>query len=251
MAGLLKLKLEPFEPGTLPFAYREGVQGLIYRALPDQLSRWLHDEGIPTERGRWKPFVFSRLYGKLHPDTAKKVFAVSGPVYLKVASPRDEVIEGLALGLLRSGVVRLDGMRFSPSEMRVSPIEPPGEAPLLVARSPVTVFTKEGGRRRYFGANEPEFGKKLLENLRVKARALGLDEAARADAEITPLDPVPHNKKVERFKKMIIEGWMGRYRIEGPPELTWVALTSGLGALGSQGFGFVEVAGDRRNREDR
>ena len=251
MGHRITVKLAPESPGTLPFTYREEVQGLIYRALPEETSRWLHEEGIATERGRWKPFVFARLFGKLHPDTTKKVFAVTGPIFLKVATPDEKLAERIVLGILAQGKVRLGGMRFFPTAAELIPLEPPTTPVTLVARSPVTVFTKEDGRRRYFGANEPEFAKRLVENLRIKAKALGLEEAAQAEAKITPLDPVPHNKKVERFKKMIIEGWMGRYLFEGSPELAWVALTSGLGALGSQGFGFVEVAGDRRDREDR
>ena len=251
MTHRIAITMVPETAGDLSFSYREAVQGLIYHLLPEETSRWLHEEGIATERGRWKPFVFSRLMGKLHPDTSTKTFRVTGPITLKVASPLEELVEKLVLGLVKNRALVLAGLPLKVVGLELEPVPTPPPNALLVAHAPVTVYVKENGRRRYFGAHEPEFPRRLLENLRVKARALGLTEAAQAEARILPLDPVPHNKKVERYRNLIIEGWMGRYRIEGHPELAWVALTSGLGALGSQGFGFVEVAGDRRNRENR
>ena len=253
MSNLLRITFTPIEPGKLPFSYREEIQGLIYRLLPEELSRWLHDEGLPTAHGHWKPFVFSRLYGKLHPDTSTKTFFISGPLELKVASPKQEIIEQIALALLRKRQLRLASLPLETAEVRLERIEPPRKrSVVLVARSPITVFVKKGRRRHYFAAPEPEFAKRIATNLRAKALALGLArEIAEALVKIEPLDKAPHNKKVERFKQLIIEGWMGRYRLEGPPELAWVALTSGLGALGSQGFGFVEVVGGTRTGPDR
>lgn len=251
MPHRIEVTFVPSSAGELPFSYREAVQGLFYRLLPKATSRWLHDEGIATEHGRWKPIVFSRLVGKLTPNTATKTFQVTGPLTLKIASPKEDLVDQLAIGFARNRRLRLGKLELEVGALALATIEPPPPSASLVARSPVTVFVKRDGRRRYFGAQEPEFAERLLANLRTKARALGLEEAASAEARVVPLDPVPHNKKVERFRKLIIEGWMGRYRIEGPAELAWVALTSGLGALGSQGFGFVEVVGDQRGSADR
>ncbi len=251
MTHRIAITLVPKAAGDLPFSYREAVQGLIYRLLPEETSHWLHEEGIATDRGRWKPFVFSRLQGKLQPDTATKTFRVTGPLTLKVASPLEELMEKLALGFIQNRTLLLAGLGFEVAGLELEPIPTPPPRAILVARAPITVFVKENGRRRYFGAPEPEFSERLVENLRMKARALGLTEAAQSPAKIEPTNPRPEHKKVERFRNLIVEGWMGRYRIEAPPELVRLALTAGLGALGSQGFGFVEVARDRRDRENR
>ncbi|MDW8006914.1 MAG: CRISPR-associated endoribonuclease Cas6, partial [Thermomicrobium sp.] len=50
----------------------------------------------------------------------------------------------------------------------------------------------------------------------------------------------PKSKRLERYKGTWIEGWVGRFVLEGPPDYLRLALEAGLGAKNSQGFGFVE-----------
>ncbi|AEB12790.1 CRISPR-associated protein Cas6 [Marinithermus hydrothermalis DSM 14884] len=231
--------LRPSEPVLLPFTYREELQGLVYRRLPEKLSRWLHDEGLPTQRGRFKPFVFSRLTGKLRPQPAFKALLATGPVAFHLASPLPEVAQGFAQGLLTQPRVRLHKARFTLEELTLSEVPLPQTPALLEARAPITVYRKENGQRRYYTPFEPEFAALVLENLRAKAQALNRETSGTLHLE--PVGVTPRHKKIERFRRMIIEGWMGRYRLTAPPEILWVALTAGLGALGSQGFGYVEV----------
>ena len=242
MVHYLEAELVPLQPGSLPFTYREALQGLIYRLLPDRLGRWLHEEGLATPQGRWKPFVFSRLVGKLQADTTTKTFRVTGPVRFKLASPIAGVVEELGKALMLADRIELAGLAFAHEELILEAITPPSSPTLLVTRSPITVFRKENGRRRYFRPEESEFAELLVRNIRMKARALGKNPEGSVTVE--PIGVTPRHKKIERFHRLVVEGWMGRYRFSGPPELAWVALTSGLGALGSQGFGFVEASRD-------
>jgi CRISPR-associated endoribonuclease Cas6 len=55
----------------------------------------------------------------------------------------------------------------------------------------------------------------------------------------------PRAKRLERYKGTWIEGWTGRFLLEGPPELLRLALEAGLGAKNSQGFGYVEEVDER------
>ena len=242
MVHYLRAKLVPVQPGTLPFAYREQLQGLIYRLLPEDLSRWLHEEGLSTPQGRWKPFVFSRLAGKMQPDTSTKTFRVTGPVSFRLASPLTEVVQELGMALMLKRHLRLGNLELLHDELLLTEVIPPPAPVTLIARSPITVYRKENGRRRYFRPEEPAFLELLVRNLRMKAEALGKNP--EGEVRIEPVGITPRHKKIERFHRLVVEGWMGRYRLTAPPELTWVALTSGLGALGSQGFGFVEAEGD-------
>ncbi len=242
MVHYLRAKLVPLQPGTLPFAYREQLQGLIYRLLPESLSRWLHEEGLATPQGRWKPFVFSRIVGKLQPDTSTKTFQVTGPIYFRLASPLSEIVQELGTALMLKHRVNLGGLELYHEELLMTEVIPPPAPVTLVARSPITAYRKEDGRRRYFRPEEPAFAELLVRNLRMKAEALGKNP--EGEVRIEPVGITPRHKKIERFHRLVVEGWMGRYRLTAPPELTWVALTSGLGALGSQGFGFVEAQGD-------
>ncbi len=231
--------LRPARPALLPFTYREEVQGLVYHRLPATLSRWLHDEGLATPRGRFKPFVFSRLTGRMRPHPTLKAFTVTGPVTFHLASPLAEVVQGFAQGLFAQPRVRLHKAHFILEEIALAEVPLPPSPALLEARAPITAYRKENGRRRYYTPFEPEFTALVLENLRAKAQALNREAAGELHLE--PVGITPRHKKIERFRRMIIEGWMGRYRLTAPPEILWVALTAGLGALGSQGFGYVEV----------
>jgi CRISPR-associated endoribonuclease Cas6 len=59
----------------------------------------------------------------------------------------------------------------------------------------------------------------------------------------------PRAKRLERYKGTWIEGWVGRFLLEGPSELLRLALEAGLGAKNSQGFGYVVEVDLRRTRE--
>ena len=222
---------------------------MIYRLLPEPLSRWLHEEGLSTPQGHWKPFVFSRIVGKLQPDTSAKTFRVTGPIHFRLASPLSEIVRELGKVLMLKHWVNLGGLELYHDELLMTEVIPPPSPVTLVARSPITAFRKQDGRRRYFRPEEPEFAELLVRNLRMKAEALGKNP--EGDVRIEPMEIMPRHKKIERFHRLVVEGWMGRYRLTAPPELTWVALTSGLGALGSQGFGFVEAVDDTGTGTDR
>jgi CRISPR-associated endoribonuclease Cas6 len=70
-----------------------------------------------------------------------------------------------------------------------------------------------------------ERGEQPDRQLRVRIRALAVS---------------PKAKRLERYTGTWIEGWVGRFLLEGPPELLRLALDAGLGAKNSQGFGYVE-----------
>lgn len=57
----------------------------------------------------------------------------------------------------------------------------------------------------------------------------------------------PRHRRLEQYKGTWIEAWAGRFRLEGPEPLLWLALHAGLGAKNSQGFGYVDVEQRRPN----
>ncbi len=230
-------------PLVLPFAYREALQGLIYRALPKPLSSELHNRGILHMGRPWRLFVFSRLRGNLRADARTRTLRVQGEVHFRFASARREVAEALGEGLLRQGDVQLMGHRFHVVEVAVLPEPQLGCEVHLRALSPITAYRteKRGGRRftRYFNPLDKEFGVLVEQNLRRKAEAIGMD--VEGEVVVEALGLKPRHKHIETYKGTVIEAWSGRYRLRAPKSLVWVALHAGLGAKGSQGFGYVEV----------
>lgn len=69
--------------------------------------------------------------------------------------------------------------------------------------------------------------------------------------QIEPLGVHPRAKRLECYKGTWIEGWVGRFRLRGRPELLRLALEAGLGAKNSQGFGYVEEIIDRQREDGR
>ncbi len=238
----LEIHLDPVEHGILPANYREALQAAIYRNLPRSLGDAVHDGRFWEARRPVKPFVFSQLGGGITYRRAEG-FSVDGPVWLRFASPAIDLVEALADGLLRHGVVRLASLTFSVREVAALP-EPVIESPLAVRTlSPITVYRtlERDGRRytQYYNPLNREFAELVAANLQRKAETLGMSWGEPVQLE--PLGIGPRSKRLEQYKGTWIEAWAGRFRLEGPEQMLWLALHAGLGAKNSQGFGFVDV----------
>lgn len=232
----LRLRITLHSQARLPLAYREGLQAAIYRLLPQDLSQWLHDEGLLVEGKPMKLFVFSRLQG-LSYLAQEKAFVAQGEVGLLFATALEEVAQALVNTLWAKGGLELYGHPLRLVGLESLPLPPERETLTVSAQAPITAYRTVGGRTVYLNPLNREFGEVLAENLNRKARALGLEEGT---LEVQPLGFRPEHKKLERYKGTWVEGWMGLYRLRGTPHLLRLALLTGLGAKNSQGFGFVK-----------
>jgi len=234
---------------SLPLHYNSEVQGLIYRNLDRALSRWLHDEGMPLGKRRFKFFTFSRLLGRyrINGDTIE----FSGPVRVHVGSVHEEILESLALHLLREPQVRLGKEPCEVAGIEVEPL-PRISRPMLVRTlSPITVYrtlyTAEGKRKTYyFNPSEEEWEELILANLRRKARALGWEKPrleGLTGAHIRPVRVGKRDERIMRYRETVIKGWTGIYELDLPEPFFLLAYDAGLGAKNPQGFGMVELFG--------
>jgi len=253
----IQLRFEPVtEKLALPIHYNHLVQGLIYRSLDKALARWLHDEGYPRGKRRFKLFTFSRLLSpRRQYDPQTRTLTLWGPITLKVGSVETEILESLAVYLVRHREFRLNGTlcRFVAVEVEMPP-EVQGPVPVKTL-SPITVYrtlyTREGKRKTYyFTPYEGEFAELLLANLRRKA------EAYRSQHPDTPLPPLeagairalkPRKEVITRFKNTVIKAWTGLFELHLPEPYFTLAYDAGLGAKNSQGFGMVEVVRRRKH----
>jgi len=233
----------------LPLHYNSEVQGLIYRNLDRALSRWLHDEGMPLGKRRFKFFTFSRLLGRyrINGDTIE----FSGPVRVHIGSVHEEILESLALHLLREPQVRLGKEPCEVAGIEVEPL-PRISRPMLVRTlSPITVYrtlyTAEGKRKTYyFNPSEEEWEELILANLRRKARALGWEKPrleGLTGAHIRPMRVGKRDERIMRYRETVIKGWTGIYELDLPEPFFLLAYDAGLGAKNPQGFGMVELFG--------
>ena len=240
MLASQRLRIRFYASGTLPVTYREGLQAALYRLLPPGLGSALHDRGLVEGGKPLKLFVFSRLLGLRYEPEGRR-FRAPGEVALYFATALPEVLSGLQEGLWARGGMEVEGvwMRLLGLEWEVLPL--PDGALVVEALAPITVYRTQEGYTQYYNPWNREFAQLLEGNLNRKAQALGL-EAGRL--EVRPLGVRPGHRRVESYKGTWVEGWMGRYRLLGSPQLLRLALLTGLGAKNSQGFGFVrEVRG--------
>lgn len=233
-----RLKLRFHGEGYLPVTYREGVQAALYQLLPSPLGEKLHDGGLLEGTRPLKLFVFSRLLGLEYlPQT--RSFRVRGDVILYFASALPEVLEGAIQGVWRNGGMAVHGLELSLKGLEQEPIPEVEGALEVEALAPIAVYRTLGGTTQYYNPWNREFALLISENLSRKAGALGLEGGRVA---VRPLGVKPAHKRLERYQGTWVEGWMGRYRLEGPPTLLRLALLAGLGSKNSQGFGFVREA---------
>lgn len=247
----LKLRLESKEGAvTLPFHYNHLLQSMIYQKLDEALAEWLHEKGYQYEKRRFKLFTFSRILSKvLRLDHKNKTITFKSPLNLKISALETEILESLAIHLVKEPQVTLNGTscQFVAVEVEM-PVQ--SEGPTLVsAISPITVystlFTGEGRKKTYFyNPWEKEFNLLILENLKKKTLAFYGEKGELPAIGNAYIKPVYVNKKDEiitKFKGFLIKGWMGTYEISLPEPYFTLAYNAGLGSKNSQGFGMIDV----------
>ena len=231
---------------VVPVHYNRLLQGLIYRHLDEAVAHRVHQQGWAVGKRRLRLFVFSRLFGRARYDRTTARLHFTGRVTWSIASPVDALLESLALHLVRQGEVTLGRQPVVLDSVEVA-LPPVYRRPVrLKALSPITVrstLTAADGRKKsyYYAPQEPEFGPRILENLRRKIRAWTGEDIPPDGATFRPVKVSNRNLVVARYKGTIVKGWTGIYELDAPEPYFRMALDAGLGEKNSQGFGFVEV----------
>ncbi len=226
----------------LPWSYPERLQALVYRwirAADEHLARTLHAQGYAYGTHRYKLFVYSLLHGE-HSRGEREGVCLWGKIRWWIASPRSELIEALAVGLLRLEEVLLGGNRLRVERVYVEPMPEFGSEAYFRTLSPVVVSTvaESGGRRvkRFLAPEEPDFGRVLGENLWRKAVLLGVESDAQVEFE-----PVRMRSRLFCLHGTFVRAWEGWFRLRAAPELLWTGYETGFGERNGQGFGMVAV----------
>ncbi|MBC7093281.1 CRISPR-associated endoribonuclease Cas6 [Candidatus Bipolaricaulota bacterium] len=246
----MRVKLE-FEPCSerlrLPLHYNSEIQGFIYRNLDRAISDWVHNEGVPLGKRRFRFFTFSRLLGKYRIEGERIEF--TGPVQVHIGSVHEQILESLVKHLLMEEVVWLGKERCELLRVEVEETPKIGGPVLVRTLSPITVYsTLIGGDGRkktyYYTPMEKDWEEQLLASLRRKAQALGWGEkqlASLGGAHIRPVRVGKQDLRIVKYRETVIKAWTGIYEVALPEPFFLLAYDSGLGSKNSQGFGMVEV----------
>ena len=259
----IKMRFQPFE--FIPIHYNYWLQAILYRVMDIETAEQVHDQGFEGEGRIFRLFTFSQLRGRYELSPDKKSIRFPAECQWIVASPIDWILGSIAGGLLRKPVIKIGPTSAEITEVRVEHPTVQGERLRVRTVSPVVAYStmlKGDGQKYtvYLHPGEPEFRRIVHENLRKKLEsAYRLRRAVNSRRSIQgPLLPssiatnelrlrtlnTPHLHILE-YKGGVIKGYSGSLELSGPTELLQIALDAGLGSKNAQGFGCLEVIGQR------
>ncbi len=244
----MRVKVQLKSDGVLvPAEYNSHLQGVFYRAV--EMSDWelgynLHERGFVSDGKNYKMFTFSFLMFEKREFRENDLW-VRGKGMWFVSSPFVDLVEKFS-----SGILKMDYLKVGKGKIEIVGIERvddcvSGSSLEFRTLSPVVVSTgivDEGGsgkkkmRKVYLFPGDDRYDEILSENLRRKAKVLGID----AEGEVRVVDG-KWKTKVRKIGKIRAKGIWGRFRVEGDEELIKVGYWAGFGEGNSQGFGMVEV----------
>jgi CRISPR-associated endoribonuclease Cas6 len=237
----------------IPVQYNYLIQSMIYRNISPGLADFLHDHGYIINGRQFKLFTFSRLEGRFIMRKDKKIEFTS-PVQLTVASAVEKFLRELAEGMLRNDNLNINGQRLILESVGVSqPLEDEdfGEEITIKMLSPMvaynTVERDNRSRTYYFSPWDEWFSELIRSNLEKKYK-LVTGGTTGGDIQIIPIGPRDEKYcKVLDYKKTVVKGWLGIYKVRGDKRLMKIAYDTGLGSKNPQGFGCFEIIGGIKN----
>jgi len=221
---------------SLPLAYRNIVQGMIYHALKEDsgYSDFVHERGNMTDGRKFKGFTFSPLKGTY--SIIEKRICFTEETSLEIRSVDERFIELLAKALQVGEYTLLGSNKVEIIQSRVTDYH------LLIPEvsirliSPMAAYiTEPNGKTRYYSPKDEEYLHAVTQNTRRKCDSfMGMKGA---DFHIEPIWKSMPRKEVTSFKHTYITAWYGEYHLTGEPKVIDLLYQVGLGAKSSQGFG--------------
>lgn len=221
---------------TLPIAYNQLVQGMLYSCWRDS-----HPEvhGTAGQR-RVSKYTFSPLEGGVTPDPKAKTVQLHDVVSLEVRSPLEDLIDELAAELSRRGYLRIGAHEFNLMnlESRDRLIFP--ERTLVHMRAPVVAYrtVDEQGHTQPYSPSDREWHELVEANTEQKLRSLDLE--ATGYLQVVPVDRTLR-KRVTRFKGTYVTGYLGDLILSADSQTMATLWCLGIGSKNSDGFGMFDI----------
>ena len=229
----------------IPINYNAILQAFIYNLFEKNFREFLHNQGYRFEKRNFKLFTFSRLFGKYKIINNKIQFSNFLKFY--IASPKSEILENVAKGLLLKDKYFLGKNKIAIDSIFVLNDYKFDDEVIIKMQSPITVYStllKSDGKKKtyYYSPFEEEFKRQIRDNIIKKYFILNGKKPKDDFFDISPIKVNPRDEKVILYKKKnkkptVIKGWMGIYKLRGLKELIKIAYDCGLGAKNSLGFG--------------
>ncbi len=238
---------------VLKKGYFSSVQGLIYNLLDEVSRNWLHEEGFRYKKRFFKLFVFSEIMEKGVLSRSKNEFLFPRKISIFVASPVNWILEQV----VKNGIME-EYLTLGENKVRLIEVETGKDPDISEGKveirtlSPIEVHStlshlKDTARKKtyFYNPTEEEFSLLINENLKKKWEVF-YKEVCPYNLKIFPSDDGKFKKRVIILKNNPINGWKGRFYLEGDIPLMKFAFNVGLGSHNSLGFGFIEKIERRR-----
>lgn len=245
----LKLELVSEKKVVLKKGFIKQIQGLIYNLLEESSATWLHDNGFAYEKRRFKLFSFSSILERAEYDKRRQEFTFPSRISFYVSSPVDWILEQVA-----QNFVMLNECRLGNNILKITSISVLKKPMIkknvikVKALTPITIRSTDNSKKYHTHSPLSEnFALLINKNLKKKWQSLYKKEC-KYNLSIIPLfDDEEKYKQVVAYginldpRQTYIEGWKGKYLLQGEKEFLYFAYDVGLGERNSQGFGMVGV----------
>lgn len=223
---------------TLPLAYNELLQGVIYSCWRDSYPT-MHDGGFKASGKTFRLFTFGPLEGVYQVDRKTKTIHLDGTVQFEVRTLFEELIDQIAQKLADDGKVRLGAHTLPLVNLQSNDRLLFPQRAIIQTASPIVVHqTTDDGHTLYYSPDDPKWLHLIQTNTMHKLEALQL--AADPTVQIIPLADTL-KKHVTQFKGFYVTGWKGQFALSGNPQVISALYHVGLGAKNSQGFGMFNI----------
>lgn len=232
---------------VLPYHYQEYIQAFLYRLNDPEFGSFLHDVGYVHNDRVFKLFSFSRILEKpLKIIREKHLFVFPETISFMISTVENPMLEALLKSICQFHRAYYMG-RYQVIITSVDLMPVSVSSDLVVrALSPVCIYstaTLPDGRKRtiYYAPQERDFSELLRQNAIKKFQAYYHKEPLDDNLKVVSLGRT--KEVVSYYKRFVIKGHLGRFRLTGSEELIKIVMEAGLGGKNSSGYGLITLTG--------
>lgn len=227
---------------SLPIASNESIQGLIYKAISEDLSysSKVHEEGRCFDGRKYKLFTFGEPKGR-YLVQGKEIVYLDG-MCLTVRSMDPYFIQLIFSYFTKNEQIQIGKQTVRVGDVKITDDRIFEDRIVIRTLSPITAYmTEETGHTVYYSPKDEKFYDSLITNARRKWGSVYGESEEEPSLHIYGLEDVRYIKRATRFKSTYITAWHGTFVLEGAPKILDFLYQVGLGSKNSQGFGMFEV----------
>lgn len=230
----------------LPINYNHILQGFIFKSLTDEaLKDFIHDVGFKYDKRVYKLYTYSKIMGSYRLNRDDKTIAFESPIKLHISSIVDDFVNNISTSFFKSNKLYLGSIDIELASIKVDDSAINKREAVIDFLSPVTQYStfKIDGKKetKYYSPLDSVFSKQIRDNILRKYQACKHRLPNDTEFNIRYIGNKEPRKSVINYKGTVIQGYNGKYKIEGNPELIRFAYNVGLGGKCSQGFGCFNI----------